>query len=60
VLVAGGGANGTSAELYDPTTGTWSPTGSTRSPRRWIGSLCDSRLPGACHSGRRAWRWKPS
>jgi hypothetical protein len=28
VLVAGGGSNGTSAELYDPATGTWSPTGS--------------------------------
>ena len=28
VLVAAGG-NGTSAELYNPTTGTWSPTGST-------------------------------
>jgi len=31
VLVTGGGSNGPSAELYNPATGTWSPTGSTSS-----------------------------
>jgi Galactose oxidase, central domain len=48
VLVAGGDPSGTTAELYDPTTGTWSRTGSTMLKRIHNGKV-EVRDPNTGH-----------
>ena len=55
VLVVGGAdgvENDTSAELYDPTSGTWSATGSMLKPRGWLRGDVAARRQGA-RGGRR-------